>query len=423
MLVDVLATCFLVLLSVPTGLRYLEKRQFWTLRLRLSLFIPTGALIPVFCIAVCLAVSTILSAGVAHSRSVLIGVLVLAAVVLFRYVLPAAASGDYLALRWKAWTGPSRTGVPATLTRYLGDEDDWISIAKSSRNTRQHPGERFLRVTSPLSHGIVEDAADLLANRMALDEEQETVWVPRSQVKSGVYQPYDSEEAASLLWGEKLGFRRRCSRGIISVPRQLLCLHPTLETGLSGRPLCLAHAIVARNKGLKPRSLICNLQLKGSFREFEENSVMWPRPSKTMRGFYHAELARSFSLISEAFVTAATELALLLADAEFEVVSDWLDGLMEHQDLQLNNDAATLGASRDDLARLYKGHYAAMLVSLSIHKKGNRVRPELSVFESVCRADNVPLPAWIAVDAMSERRRQENAILGQQGWRLIDAII
>jgi hypothetical protein len=142
-----------------------------------------------------------------------------------------------------------------------------------------------------------------------------------------------------------------------------------------------------------------------------------------MRGFYHAELARSFSLIGGAFVTAATELALLLADAEFEVASDWLDGVMEHQDLQLNNDAATMGASRDDLARLYKGHYAAMLVSLSIHRKGNRVRPELSVFESVCRADKVPLPAWMFVGAMSERRRQENVGLGQQGWRLIDAII
>jgi hypothetical protein len=85
--------------------------------------------------------------------------------------------------------------------------------------------------------------------------------------------------------------------------------------------------------------------------------------------------------------------------------------------------AASMGATREELARLYKGHYAVMLVSLSIHRKGDRIRPELSVFEAVCRMDRVPLPAWLATDAMRERKRQEDIVLGQHGRRLIEAII
>jgi hypothetical protein len=305
MLLEVLILSCCLFFGASSWFSYLEMRQYWTLRLKLSLLTPTRALIPIFLIALCWILWTVLTVDGAHSRFtrvVVPGVFVPAAVAFFHYVLPIATSGKYVKLRWKAWTGPSRTGISPNLTRYLGDENDWISMAASCHSKQQHPVERFLGLVSPFSSGIIEDVTDLLTARMTLDEEQDTVWLPRSQLKRGAYHPYG------------------------------------MDSGVDGGPLCLAHAILARNKGLKPQSLIYNLQSKGSFREFEENSVMWPRPNKTLRGFYHAELVRSFSLIGDAFVTAATEIALLLADAECDMTCDWLDGVMEQQYLILNND-------------------------------------------------------------------------------------
>ena len=64
---------------------------------------------------------------------------------------------------------------------------------------------------------------------------------------------------------------------------------------------------------------------------------------------------RSFLLLGNSYATAATELALLLADVPAALIEDWLKGCMEHQDLGLIREAADHGASPQDLARLYRG--------------------------------------------------------------------
>lgn len=108
-------------------------------------------------------------------------------------------------------------------------------------------------------------------------------------------------------------------------------------------------------------------------------------------------------------MTAATELALLLIDIQAELIEDWLDGCMEHQDLGLNNSLSGI-ASEEDFARLYRGQYAAMLVSLSLHKKGIRVRPELLVFDAICRLEGVDRPAWAFSTELEVRRAEERRI-------------
>lgn len=75
------------------------------------------------------------------------------------------------------------------------------------------------------------------------------------------------------------------------------------------------------------------------------------------------------------FVTAATELALLIADIPAEVLEYWHEGTMEQQDIDLNHRAAENGASSADLIRLYQGQYATMLVSLSLHRQELCKRP------------------------------------------------
>ncbi|KAH0536654.1 hypothetical protein FGG08_006480 [Glutinoglossum americanum] len=328
----------------------------------------------------------------------------------------------YLRLRWKSWSGPSRTGIPPAMVTYIGDSGDWAALLASAGYIQQHPVERFAGFSLCKSKGRVEDPTDLLRSRVHLDQVGSSLWIPQSQERLGVYQPIVSDQSASLLWGEHLGFQRRCSRGVISIPPNLLMSSPTLKSGLMGNAVCLAYGILARNKGLEPATLICNLKAKGSFRVWEECGC-WPHPAKTLRTFYYAEFNQAFSLLGESYVTAATELAVLLADIDPALISEWLDSRFEHQDLAFNLDAHALGASQEDLQRIYRGHYAAMLISLSGYRKGTRVRPELTVFDAVCRLENAPLPSWASSDGMNARREGELDAYGPSLEHLIDSII
>jgi hypothetical protein len=334
--------------------------------------------------------------------------------------LRAFETRRYLRLRWKAWSGPSRTGISPAMVTYIGNSGDWAALLASAGSIQQHPVERF--AGSFLRKRIVEDPTDLLRKRAALDLEGSSLWIPQSQERSGVYQPIVNDQSVSLLWGEHLGFQRRCSRGIISIPPNLLTVSPTLESGLSGTAVCLAYGILARNKGLEPATLICNLKAKNSFRTWEESSL-WPHPAKTLRSFYYAECNRAFSLLGESYVTAATELALLLADLDASLIGDWLDSRFEHQDLAFNLEAHALGASQEDLRRIYRGHYAAMLISLSLYHKGIRMRPEITVFDAVCKVENAPLPFWAISNEMKARREGELSAYGPSLQHLIGAVV
>jgi hypothetical protein len=124
--------------------------------------------------------------------------------------------------------------------------------------------------------------------------------------------------------------------------------------------------------------------------------------------------------LGESYVTAATELAVLLADLD---PGEWLDSRLEHQDLAFNLEAHALGASREDLRRIYRGHYAAMLISLSGYRRGIRMRPELAVFDAVCKLESAPLPFWASSYGMNARRERELDAYGPSLERLIDSAI
>ena len=422
----ILAVCGLAF--TVSALGYIERRQWWTFRLWLSRF-SNGRLFLLLTLAT--ALKSLADIARVYDRRLLrtkvgMGTVVVGFWILtFRYLLPLAENAGYVRLRWKAWTGRSRTGIAPSLTRYCGDRGDWESLASSCPRLEPYPVDAFLTIAKGFTgRAIVYDPTEILKARLRLDEESDTIWLPRSQAKVGVYAPVESGQAASLLWGGELGFMRRCSRGIIAVPTYLLTPYPKIKEGIDGRALCLAHGIMARNKGLDPSRLVCNLQSPQRLRTFEENGSLWPRPGKTLRSFYHKEMAKAFSGLGASFICAATELALLLADAKEVVVMDWLDAGLEHQDLSLNNQAAALGASGEDLLRLYRGQYVAMLVSLSEHKAGIRIRPELTVFKAMCGVEGVrESPAWLRDMSMAEREAQEATMLGARGMALVQAAV
>ena len=403
-------------------LHTLEKHNYWTLCLRLSLtyeyiLVPFYALIICSVLEVC---RKLPQAILRHQTLWQVVASILACCVSGFYSWDLIKSREYRKLRWQAWSGPSRTGIPPAFACYIGDQEDWEALESSLATRHSHPVEAYLEFASPFKVGVASDPTDLLKARAA---ENNSSWIPRSGEKQFVYRPSQSNQSISLLWGECSGFRARCSRGIIAIPRALLKVWPRLGQGVDGRPICLAHGILARNKGLEPASLVCNLEKKLSFRIFEENSAFWPRPSKTLRGLYRKEFTKAFSLLGDSYVCAATELALLLADVPAPIVEDWLRGRMEHQDLELNRKAADNGASLQDLARLYRGHYAAMLVSLSLHRPGLRRRPELVVYDALCASEGAEKSPWAREVWATQSKAEELEQCGSRVMALVEAIV
>lgn len=409
---------------------YAEKKQWWTLRLRLSLLQPyvlTGWII--YTVLTLIIALYDFQWGTHNSTNwfilpdTLIALVIVAIVIIGAdLALSAFATRHFLSIRWKAWTGPSRTGIPPITAKYIGTSEDWIALLAQTDNIQQHPVERFAGSFLLRDSRILQDPTDLLRAKVALDQDKFSPWSAGSQQMSGVYHPVVENQSVSLLWGEHLGFQRRCSRGIISVPPNILTASPSLKSGLSGNAVCLAYGILARNKGLEPATLLCNLRTKNSFREFEESGY-WPHPAKTLRGYYHSEFNRTFSLLGQSYVTAATELAILLADTNPALIGGWLDLHFEHQDLLLNREVHALGANEEELRRLYRGHYAAMLISLCLYRKGVRIRPEVTVFDAVCKFEGIEQPVWAGSTEMEARRRWELEEYGPELQHLVAAVI
>ena len=73
------------------------------------------------------------------------------ALTLVGYTLPAHQSWAYLSLRWKAWTEPSRSGIPADLVRHASTRHNWETLDTKASGTRHHPVEASTAGTPPHS--------------------------------------------------------------------------------------------------------------------------------------------------------------------------------------------------------------------------------------------------------------------------------
>jgi hypothetical protein len=281
--IDTAVALILSVWSFSKVTEYFENHHFWTLRLRLSTIEHWLILPSIFIAWIALAQTFIFHFPPSFNTFRFSISLIYAAggfVVFLGYVLPVYHSRRYVQLRWKAWGGPSRTGIKAELVPYIGDQRDWQTLeALAEANVTMNPIERFSRISFSPRRLIASDVTSLLIARATADQKDDTLWVPQSSTRQGVFQPILPGEPASLLWGEHNGFQRRCSRAIISVPRALLSPWPKLAEGVDARGFCLASGILARNKGLHPTSFICGLAISNSSNRTPSSGHIQPRPS------------------------------------------------------------------------------------------------------------------------------------------------
>ena len=351
----------------------------------------------------------------------------------YSYVTPAWADVQYIRVRWAAWSGMSRTAIAPPLVPHLPQtKEGWENMA-SEYPVKMNSVEEVPSWWVFRARGIRVDPTTLLSAkaRAGLTYPQEaspkaTQGRPLHNLPVNTYRPIVSSAAASLLWGEQISFSRRVSQAIISLPRPYLSSFPSLPRGVPAHGLVLAFGILARNKGLAPATLVCNLTSHPSaLRAFEEYSIWYPRPAKTLRSYFRQEIESAFGTLGPAYVSAATELALILADVTPATVLEWLGHNLEHQDLVLNIRVEELGATEEELNRLYRGHYAAMLVSANRYQGGQGLRPEMLVFDAMCRREGAEIPGWAMGEEMVDRRRRESVWCGGQeiAEKLVMAVV
>ncbi|KAI7758986.1 hypothetical protein LZL87_009981 [Fusarium oxysporum] len=334
-----------------------------------------------------------------------------------RYMLPAWRSRRYLRNRFLAWTGPSRTGVDSNLMSFCGGKDDWFNLAKQakSRGTRgassDNYGWRLYRID-----GIQMDPTDILKSGVV---NPQTVSMTRS-TQYTYHDGYSDHGTVSLYWGMHSGFLPRVSRSISSVPVNLLKSTPFKNDGFAGEGLCLAMGILGRNKGLKPRNLVFNMN-KALSTQLENDSTWYPRPAKTLRSYYQKLLEDIYGGLGNPFVCVAIELSLILMDASPTAVASWLKAGCEHQSIQVNEDLKRHGANDEELRAHYESSYVSMIISINNmkdgkvgqhnHGKAQVVRPDIICLGLLLKAGGKSRPAWWGMEKFCSYRQGEDAHL------------
>lgn len=420
--------------AITTLVEICESEGLWTIRFSLGRrehLWWTGIALALIASLGCMVLSFL-----AGNNSDSLGIILLASassLAVFRYAWPAWRNRHYCSNRWAAWTGPSRTGIDATLVPLIEGDDPWPILSKEVPAMKQHPVD--IRLPLFRSRLIADDPTDILkakkriidsgtSGQQPIDKGKPSKIVKRGPGdRTGLYEPIPEKQSASLLWGAYIGFSPRVSRAILAVPSRLLKSSPLTNSGHDGQSVCLAHGILGRNKGLAPKTFILGLNIK----MLEEKSVQWPRPSKVLRSYFKEEMESAYGPLFKNYIDAATELALLLADSGHALTADWLAARMEQQDLALNNQVARLGASDDNLQLLYQLSYAAMLVSLSAHRKGRKYRPEMKLFIAYWikyKGGVNSLPTWTTSNEVKERLSQEESGTDLDALNaLIDAVL
>ena len=344
-----------------------------------------------------------------------------------QYMIPAWRSRHFLENRWLAWTGDSRTSIHALKAVFCGDKTQWARLARGLNLSHVQPtpsdwyGWRLL----PLE-GMPNDPTDILRG-IDITRSKEHGFEAEDRAKSIYYTGETNSNSVSLLWGKNQGFSRRVSRAISSMPTNLLQSRPFTIDGYVGNGLCLAMGILGRNKGLQPKNLVFNMSRAVSS-SMEDFGTWAPRPNKVLRSYYMSTLRGQYGGLGQAYVDAATELALLLMDVPPQAIAAWLNAGMEQQSLERNRQIAEAESENrtQELEANYQCSYVGMIMSLNYMDKkvGSRFahgrpthRPDILCTGLLLKAWGAHEPRWWNQPVFVEARKREIAALEGDMWK------
>jgi hypothetical protein len=372
---------------ITTFVTIAEDQSMWTFRFRIARYEHhywTGIAF-FLSTSFALIVLSFLSGNNNDSLSVL-ALSTATALAIVRYAIPAWRNRHYIENRWLSWTGPSRTAIDLGYASVCGDEKRWTKIAniRSSQRIIAAPSDEWGWAIRP-PPGLWQDPTALLSK--IGENKSDFAYASQYFIGPCVFDDglHPTTDTASLLWGERQGFRRRASRAVNSMPLGLLKSRPFTVDGYNGEGLCLAMGILGRNKGLAPRTLVFDSDdtLKkmrkisraahpvGLTTELEGTSIWRPRPNKVMRSYYLKAMTEQFGILGKPYVAAATELALIFLDCTERGARDWLSYGLEQQSMDVNQrmsrplDDPVMKATNEQLQTLYRASYTSMLLSLN----------------------------------------------------------
>ncbi|KAF8464483.1 hypothetical protein BDZ91DRAFT_257393 [Kalaharituber pfeilii] len=434
---------------VATMATIAEDSRAWTFRFRLALYEHWWYT----WISVLLGISLILIvlSFLAGNNGDALGILVLSSatgMTIVRYAVPAWRGRGFIVNRWLAWTGASRTAIPREKALLCGDAAQWarlcVHLAQNRKGTDADlhstsvPSDDWGWTVWPPS-GIAQDATEILAKVTEKEAVPDSELVlaknlaDAAALGSTIYNDglAPDRSTVSLQWGSTQGFRRRVSRGISSMPINLLLSRPVTVDGYSGEGLCLAMAVLARNKGLLPNTLIFdaahalkrekNLTFPPQWKltaDLENGSTWAPRPQKALRSYNTKAMESQVGTIGADYLLAAVELALIFADCPAEATKTWLQREMAQQDIELNRlmhqkhtQGGTVTAA--DLNAMYRASYVSMVMSLNNMRwrrgdtAGSLRRPDLLCGGLLVYAETGQAPAWWGEAWARDRVQQE----------------
>ena len=344
-----------------------------------------------------------------------------------QYMIPAWRSRKFLENRWLAWTGSSRTSIQASKAVFCGDRTQWPKLVRevSLSNIHSTPSDWYGWRLWPVQ-GIPEDPTDILRN-IDKDGSESLEFEARNPARFIYSTGEQNPKSVSLQWGEQQGFRRRVSRATSSMPSNLLQSRPFTVDGYVGDGLCLAMGILGRNKGLQPKNLVFNMSRAVST-SMEDFGTWAPRPNKVLRSYYMSTLKAQYGTLGDAYVDAATELALLLMDVPSEALAAWLKAGMEHQSVKWNGEMAEADSDNieEELRANYESSYVSMILSLnymdrrlSMRSANPRLasRPDIICTGLLLKARGAKEPRWWNQSMFVEARNAEMDALEGNQWK------
>lgn len=243
--------------GMVTALAFMtEDSNYWTFRFRLAKiehwWWSTVAVL--LLVSLILIILSFLSGNSSNS----LGILVLASatsLTIVQYMIPSWRCRHFIANRWLAWTGDSRTSVDISDASYCGDEKLWRCMLRNLKRStiKSTPSDWYGWRLFPVG-GIPEDPTDILRHaKQGSLSRKETAVLEGGKFPASIFDDGGATTRVSLLWGTAQNFRRRVSRATSSMPATLLKSKPTSKDGYAGEGLCLAMGILGRNKGLNPK--------------------------------------------------------------------------------------------------------------------------------------------------------------------------